>query len=254
MIFDNVLDWVAFGWFLTCWVGYTYYSKRKAKDTECLSALLYGYRVEWMRNVMMRENRISDLALIGNLKQMVNFMASTTIFVLAGAITLLHSTDSIMDLLTGYSFTSHTTVEQVQFKLFVLVMIFVYVFFRFTWAMRQHTFSSILLGAAPFVKGRELAPEEEDFALQMAKVSDRAGHEFNYGLRSYYFGLAFLSWFASPLALIPACTLVTLVLYRREFISRTLDYLVKSRKSYDAIKAAEHARDAQERLQNENPA
>ena len=239
MIFSDMMNWVAFEWFLTCWVGYTLYAKRRAMDTECLSALLFSYRVDWMKSLMHRENRISDLALLNNLVQMVNLLASTNIFILAGAVTVLYSSEHVMELLAHHAFVAPTSVEEVQFKLLVLVIIFVYAFFRFTWAMRQHTFVSILIGAAPYVAaGTPLTEDEEEFALQLARISDRAGHEFNYGLRSYYFALSLLTWFISPWLLMPTCTLVMIVLYLREFRSRALKFLVRSRKSYLRIQKA----------------
>lgn len=233
MIFSDILNWVAFLWFLTCWVGYTFYARRAAENKACLAALIYSYRIDWMKSLLRHENRISDLALLGNLMQMVNFMATTNIFVLAGAVTVLYSSDSVLKLIEGHAFIAETTLEQVQFKLLVLVVIFIYAFFRFTWALRQHTFCSILIGAAPQVpQGRDLTIDEEQFAQQVAKVSDRAAHEFNYGLRSYYFALSLLAWFISPLLFMAACTMVVVVLYLREFRSRTLSMLVRSRQSF----------------------
>lgn len=237
MIFTNPMDWAAFGWFLTCWIGYTLYSRHAARRVDCLSAILFKYRVEWMNDLLRRELRVPDLLLLGNLVQMVNFLASTTIFVLAGLITILYSSDSVMELLQNHTFVAKTTQEQVQFKLLLLVLIFVYAFFRFTWAMRQHSFCSILIGAAPYVSKRELNEDETKFALQLARISDRAGHEFNYGLRSYYFALSFLTWFISPWALIPACTTVVVVLFLREFRSTALKYLILSRESYKRLQA-----------------
>ena len=233
MIFNDILNWVAFFWFLTCWVGYTFYAKRAAENKACLAALIYSYRIDWMKSVMRHENRIADLALLGNLMQMVNFMATTNIFVLAGAVTVLYSSDSVLKLLEGHSFIAGATLEQIQFKLLLLVVIFIYAFFRFTWALRQHTFCSIMIGAAPQVpRERELTIDEEQFAQQVARVSDRAAHEFNYGLRSYYFALSLLAWFISPILFMGACTLVVVVLYLREFRSRTLSMLVRSRQSF----------------------
>lgn len=237
MIFYDIYNWCALLWFFTCWAGYTVYARKHAKTHDTLSALLYRYRIEWIKDLLRRENRISDLALLGNLMQMVNFMASTTILVLAGAITVLYSADNVIDLLSGHTFIAKTTLEQVQFKLLLLVLIFVFAFFRFTWAMRQHTFCSIMIGGAPYVPAwRELSEDETRYAVNVAKVSDRAAHEFNYGLRSYYFALSLLAWFVSPIALIPACTAVVFILYRREFRSQTLDFLVRSREHLVKIK------------------
>ena len=55
------------------------------------------------------------------------------------------------------------------------------------------------------------------FSLNAAKVLDQAGHEYNYGLRAYYFALAYLCWFVSPWLFITASIIVTAVLYRREY-------------------------------------
>lgn len=238
-VFGNFVDWFAFGWFIVCWLGYTLYARRKARTRDCLAALLYRYRIEWMRDLLRHENRISDLALLGNLMHMVNFLASTTILVIAGLVTVLYSSDNILNLLSGHKFIPAPSAEQVQFKLIGLLLIFVYAFFRFTWAMRQHSFCSILIGAAPRVTADAvLTVEEEKFAVQLAKISDRAGHDFNYGLRSYYFALAFLTWFISPWAMVTACTAVVVVLYWREFKSKTLTFLISSRTAYEARKVA----------------
>ena len=42
-------------------------------------------------------------------------------------------------------------------------------------------------------------------------------------MRTYYFGLAALSWFVHPYLLVALTVAVVLVVYRREFRSRTLE-------------------------------
>lgn len=238
MIFHDFLNWAAFIWFCTCWISYTLYARHMARTKDSLSALLYRYRIDWIKDLMRRDNRISDLTLLGNLMQMVNFLATTTIFATAGLITALYSSASVVDLLSNHEFIIRTTQEQVQFKILLLVIIFIYAFFRLTWAMRQHTFCSILIGSAPHVSpGREFTEDEMRFATHLGKISDRAGQEFNFGLRSYYFALSLLTWFLNPWLLIVACTCVVIILYMREFRSKTLDFLVKSREAFVAIKS-----------------
>jgi uncharacterized membrane protein len=229
MLFD-MLDWVAFFWFLCSWIGYTIYAKKRAHERASLSALLYEYRIGWMKNTLSHENRVPDYVLIGNLTQMGSFLASTSILVIAGIVTIIYSADSVVDLLADHRFVVTPTQEQVQFKLIVLGLIFVFAFFKLTWSMRQHTFCNIMLGSAPYVPpGRELTPAELEFAALMGKISDRAGHEFNYGLRSYYFGLAVLTWFINPYVFMLTCAVVVFVLYMREFRSTTLKYLILAR-------------------------
>ncbi len=231
MLFD-ALNWAALVWFLVCWGSYTLYAKKQANHGRSLSALLYQYRIDWMLNMFTRDARAPDFFLLGNLSHMGSFLASTSILIIAGIVTIIYSADSIVELLADHRFITPPTQEQVQFKLIVLGLVFVFSFFKLTWSIRQHTFCNIMVGAAPWVPpGTEMTHEQREFAKYIAKISDRAGHEFNYGLRSYYFGLAVLTWFISPIAFMLTCAGVVLVLYLREFRSTTLKYLTLGRKT-----------------------
>ena len=83
----------------------------------------------------------------------------------------------------------------------LLLAIFVYAFFRFTWSMRQYTFGALLVAAAPeakhFARGRGLS--REAFADKAGRIVGMAAETFNDGLRAYYFAFAAIGWFFSPL-------------------------------------------------------
>lgn len=232
MIFD-ALNWAAFVWFVSMWIGYTLYAKKEAGKGHSLSAVLYGYRREWMKSMLAHENRVPDMFLLGNLTNMVNFLASTSILIIAGLVTAVHSVENVLTFLDDHPVIAQTNRLQVEFKLICLIVIFIFAFFKFTWCMRQHTFCSILMGAAPYITRKELTADELEFTKLAAKVSDRAGHEFNFGLRSYYFAMALMSWFINPYVFILATGVVVYVLYHREFRSTTLKYLLLSRESFD---------------------
>lgn len=225
MIFENPADWLALCWFVAIWTAYMAYARRAAKRRSSLTACLYFYRIDWMRRMMSHENRITDVALLGNLSNMVNFLASTTILVLAGLVTTISSTDRLISLLSGHALIAPITREQAQVKLLLLAIIFMYAFFKFTWSMRQHTFCNIMMGALPVVKESEMTDDDRALAENAAKVSDRAGNEFNNGLRCYYFALAAMMWFLGPWVFMVMTTLIVAILYRREFQSATLRYL-----------------------------
>ena len=72
--------------------------------------------------------------------------------------------------------------------------------------------------------------EIESMADDLARLADRAGHAFNFGLRAWYFALAFCGWFISPYAMLGGAIIVVLVLYRREFRSKSLHSMVRSLK------------------------
>ena len=112
-------------------------------------------------------------------------------------------------------------------KLLVMLGVFVYAFFTFSWAMRQYNFASVLVGSAPLVGEKHVSEiERKTFASRAAKVLSNAAHSFNLALRSYYFALGMLSWFINPLVFMGATAGVVWVLYRREFRSSVLEVLM----------------------------
>jgi uncharacterized membrane protein len=176
-----------------------------------------------MRRVLLRDNRVGDAALIANLERNVSFLASTTILILAGLLTVFTVSEQISSLVSQIPFAISASPLSVQLKVLMLVVIFVYAFFTFTWSMRQYGFCSIVLGAAPMVEEKAVSVgERERYAFYAARVIDLAGLSYNHGLRAYYFALSVLAWFISPYLFFLSTSFVVAVLYRREFKSRSL--------------------------------
>lgn len=226
----DLLNLLAFLWFLGCWFGYMAYARHQAKQRASLSSVLYRLRLQWAERMLLRaQPRVMDMNLLGHLNRTVTFFASTTLFLIAGVITLLANTKQIHALLSSYHFIAASSEPEVKIKLMILGVMFIYTFFTFTWAMRQYSFAGVLFGAAPDgITHRDLNDQERMYARKLAKLTDLAGHQFNYGLRAYYFALAFLAWFVHPALFMVCCVLVVAILYRREFNSRTLDLLLRS--------------------------
>ncbi|MET0049514.1 MAG: DUF599 domain-containing protein [Candidatus Thiodiazotropha sp.] len=215
-----LLDAFAFLWFLFCWVGYTRFADQRAKQQLTLMSVMNRYRSQWMYEMLHREARIVDSNIVAILSRTTTFLASTTIFILAGLLAVMGTMDTAMAVVGTLSFAVQSSREMWELKLFLLLLVFVYAFFKFTWSMRHFNYLSIMIGAAP---GSEALPKWSGrYAERAARVSSNATNTFNRGLRAYYFGLAYLSWFLHPLAFIGAATLVVGVLYRREFRSRML--------------------------------
>ncbi|HCV40926.1 MAG TPA: DUF599 domain-containing protein, partial [Pseudomonas sp.] len=97
----------------------------------------------------------------------------------------------------------------------------------FSWCMRQYNFAAVLVGSAPMIGERQVNElERKAFASRAARVLSLAANQFNFGLRSYYFGMAMLTWFISPWLFMIVSVGVVLILYRREFHSDVLDVMV----------------------------
>ncbi|WP_432210058.1 DUF599 domain-containing protein [Marinobacter alkaliphilus] len=217
------LELIALFWFLVCWVGYTWYSRNRASTRACLSNTLDMYREDWMRVMLKRENRISDASVVGNLERNGAFFASSCLLILAGIITALGYTREAMEVFATMPFSAVPTREIWELRLVVLLVVFVYAFFKFTWSMRMYNFVAVMIGSAPLPDDTKTSPAaREAFARSAGNICNLAGDAFNLGLRSYYYALAVVAWFIHPMVFIAASTLVVIVLYRREFQSDAL--------------------------------
>ncbi|WP_237056810.1 DUF599 domain-containing protein [Microbulbifer sediminum] len=210
------------GFFIT-WGGYTIFARKKAKVSWCLASSMQWYRVEWMLRMLDRDMRMPDAAIIGNLERVIGFFASTSILILAGLVTALSANQAAIKVLSTLPFAEETTVQQFELKILLLILIFIFAFFNFTWSLRQYSFANVLIGAAPLPEAEDTSDRERRrFAISTAKVIDQAGHSYNYGLRSYYFAMSVMGWFVHPLLFVAGYLVVALVLFLREFRSRTL--------------------------------
>ncbi|MBN8284758.1 DUF599 domain-containing protein [Zoogloea sp.] len=213
----TAVDWLALTWFLACWFGYGWVVEHgPGGSMRGLLGASHWFREEWGRQMLRREVRVADAALIGNLMQNVSFYANTTIYVIAGLLALLGTMDKLIDAASDLPFARHVSREVWEVKLILLLLVFVVAYFKFTWALRQFNMLSILIGAAP-LPGEGTEADAERFA----RINSLAGDEFNRGIRAYYFGLAAVFWFVQPWVFVAVTTLIVLVLYRRDFMSQT---------------------------------
>jgi uncharacterized membrane protein len=213
-------DWLALAVFLVGWIGYSWYADRAARGEYGLRGVTRKLRHEWAKQMVLRENRMVDAGLTGNLMQSVSFYAKTTIYIIAGLIAIAGTLDRLISITGDLPFARIQTREIIEAKLFLLIGIFVFAYFKFTWALRQYNFLSILIGSAP---DRHSPPDAVDpHVARFSTVNTLAGDEFNRGIRAYYFGFAALAWFVHPFALMGTSALILAVLYRRDFRSHTL--------------------------------
>ena len=215
------IDALALCWFALCWLGYSVYASTMSRRRNCLASVLAAHREAWMLSLLKRDNRVGDAALLGNLERNVSFFASSTLLVLAGLVAALGSGEDILAVTESLPFTMAVSEHGWETKLLLLAAMFVYAFFKFSWALRQYGFASVLLGRAPDYHELSEAAARQ-FSSHAGQVISRAAQAFNFGLRSYYFSLAYLLWFLNPWIFMLASATVVGVLYRREFRSQAL--------------------------------
>lgn len=213
-------DLAALAWFLACWVGYTLFADHARAPLGLMGAVA-RHRIAWMERMLERENRIVDTTLVGTMSNSVSFFAQTSIFILGGLIAILGAQERAREVISDLPFAVATGSALWDAKIALLIVIFVFAFFKFTWSLRQFNYLLVLIGAAPLshkIGNVDGAP----IARRAARMGDLAVNHFNVGVRAYYFGLAALAWFVNPWLFAAASAWVVLVLWRREFRSNTL--------------------------------
>jgi len=220
------MDWqdvVALVFFIGCWVAYARFSEHESNSEGNLLAATNRYRTQWMHAMLRRETRTMDAIMVGNLQRSITFFANTTIFILLGLMTMLGYHDRTSAIIGNIPFAKETTPFLWEVKIFLLIIIFIYAFFKYTWSLRQYNYAGIFINAAP--AHDERVDEHEAIAEKGTYLVGNAAKHFNNGLRAYYFGLAALAWFIHPYALMIATAWVVFVTHRREYRSGTLKNL-----------------------------
>jgi len=219
----NWLDAAALALFAAAWAGYQWYSDHSETARPRLGREMDRYTREWLVQMAGRDNRMVDINVMRNLTRSSQFFASTTMLILGALVALMGYAEKAASVVAELPFTLQGSERVWEFKILVLLMIFVYAFFKFSWSIRQFGFCSILVGAT-----KKPTPTPELYAVhtdRIAAIVSFANRNFNQGLRAYYFGVAAMSWFLHPALMIAMTLGVIYVLYQREFRSQTLDLL-----------------------------
>lgn len=223
------MDWIAAAVFVLCWMGYTRVAMFFARSTPALASALHTQRQRWMQNALteVRQRQSHEILAVGIFERSVSFFASTTLLIIAGLLTVLGSSEKVANVITSLHFAENAPLIQIQFKLLLLIIMFVHAFFKFCWSMRCYNFLLTIIGAMPNLSHQpELSEAEQaDWSDRAAGILSGAAHHFNLGLRVYYFSLAVLAWFINPVIFIISSLVVVAVLYRRDFKSTVLDNL-----------------------------
>ncbi len=223
----SIFDLAALVWFFALWAGYVKFAAWQGTRVPSLVSVMASYRRDWWARALERDQRIVDSSIIANLSNSATFFASTTLFILGGLLALLGTSAPVAELVMELPFASKGTALYLDVKILLLIAIFVFAFFKFTWSLRQHNFCSVLVGAAP--RHDDDPQKLHDFVDRSGQIASFAADHFNNGLRAYYFGLAALTWFLNAWLFIGATAWVVWVLYYREFHSEALQVLRKDK-------------------------
>tara|TARA_A100001037_G_scaffold204274_1_gene182733 strand:+ start:3001 stop:3684 length:684 start_codon:yes stop_codon:yes gene_type:complete len=219
MPFLTPLDIAAVIWFFTLWIGYNLIADSDRLRNKSVVGMMHEHRRRWMKEMLQRDMRMLDTMILNHLQGGIGLFASTSILAVGGLVAALGATDKAIAVLSTLPLVGETTRLEWEVKVLLLMLVFVYAFFKFVWSYRLYGFCAILIGAVP--SSTNLGPDAETRAEQAAKIADLAGRHQNRGLRAFYFAVAALAWLIHPAVFIIASTWVVSVLYRRDFRSRS---------------------------------
>ncbi len=246
MDFLTKVDLIGLAAWLVIWIMYQWISNRLVDRRPNLQGSVAPLRRTWMREAFERELRMTDAALVGNLMQSATFFSSTTLLVVGGLFALLGTLEKSTEVLQSLPFASRASQQLLEIKALALTLVFVYAFFRFTWALRQFNLVNILVGAFPpgisksdVSAGNMIATSttQETEAVRAAsermrarsqhllekasRLNELAGINFSQGLRAYYFSVPLLLWLINPWLLLGGSVVIAVVTYHMEFLSPT---------------------------------
>ncbi len=212
----GLLDWLALALFFVAVLAYSRYADH-AGD-RILNARMREIRARWMQRSLERGDRVIDSILTGHSINSITLFCSATLLIVVALLGVLSNTDLAYRLAAQSSFIARTTASLFQMKLIGLVCVFIYGFYRFTWALLQYNYFLALIGSAPS-KDHLTPAATEKLAGQMSIVLNSAVTSFHSGFRTYYYALAWVGWFFHPLVFVAATLFVTFVLVYRQVSS-----------------------------------
>lgn len=222
-------DYLAIAWFGLAWVAFSFVSNNHLPiGRVSLTTAMNEHRKRWMQVAARRDLRMIDTAIMAGLQNGTAFFASTTILAIGGCFALLGATEQVLRVADDLPIPLVADRALFELKVFGLIGIFAYAFFKFGWSYRLFNYSSILFGAIP-MKG-DVAGDSTELdaaASRAAALNILGGKHFNAGLRAIFLSIGYLGWFAGPFVLMGSTTLVILVLLRRQFFSNARAAVLK---------------------------
>ena len=216
----TIPDLVALGFFLLTWVVHASAAEGLIVRRVSLTTAMNLQRANWMRTMARRDLRMIDTSIMVGLQQGTAFFASSSLIAIGGCFALLNASDHVLAVVSDLAIVNQPSRQIFETKVFGLIAILGYAFFKFGWSYRLFNYCSILIGAVPMHRdGIEHGAEMEAAILRATRMNVLAGKHFNAGLRGIFFSIGYLGWFVGPIAFALSTCLLFGVLLRRQFFS-----------------------------------
>lgn len=201
----------------SCWFCYPIILRVYGRGS--LNSQLVIVRQYWIAAATRRQAKPFDAVLLGHITNSIAFFGSATLLVLAGVLSTIASVKTIHETIQQLHFVSETSLELFALQIGVLALVLALCFFSFTYALRKLIYTIALLGALP--DEAEECPTQERLIAGLNVVLSEAIKTFNFGIRGYYYAIATVCLFVSPIACIVATVIVTSTLMYRQLVTPT---------------------------------
>ena len=216
LIQTHIGDTLAVIFFLLFWLGYEPFLQALGKKSGLITKDLTVVRHAWMREAVLRDQKLLDSNLLGHaINSSTHFSSASLILIAAVA---------------GAIFSGHAPVNAVrqlgietsglllQTKLGLILICLSRGFLNFIWALRQMNYCAAAFGSLPETMNRQHAHR---FAEALGDILDPAMSNFSQGVRGYYFALAAAAWLLGPIPFVVATLLALLLLSWRQSRSQS---------------------------------
>ena len=169
-------------------------------------------RRDWVE-VIMKDNR--DILAVQTLRNWVmasSFLASGTIIIGLGLISVAFRTDKTSDVFHVFNLFGTSSLTMWMIKLFLLILDFFFSFFNFTLSIRYYNHASFAINV----------PSSRDPIVTydaVAKIINNGYIHYTLGMRGYYLSIPLTLWLFGPSWMLASSIVLIVILYK---LDRTL--------------------------------
>ena len=173
-----------------------------------IQGVLRAARAAWVEDVMHDPSRsIVGVQTLRNSTMAATFLASTSVLLIMGTLTLSGQSDKLMTSWHQLNVVGSAHAGIWITKVLFLLSAFLVAFFSFAMAVRLFHHVGYLLGVPPELRPAGVTPELTALHL------NRAGRYYGIGMRAYFFSVPLVFWPFGPHLMIAATVVLIVVLY-----------------------------------------
>ena len=176
-------------------------------------------RRKWVQQMATRAGNPFDAIMLGHVVHSVAFFGSATLIVLAGIFTVFVRLDDIYTAIIEFQYIKETSRELFILSYAVLTTVLTICFFSFTYTLRKLLYSLALIGALP--EQPDSNEQMEELVACTTTVITESLKTFNFGIRGYYYAIACIALFISPMFSLLTTLIITAVLIYRQVSTPT---------------------------------